>query len=218
VNVYDPGDKITFSYKLTHMPNFAPGDYKEKDLEFNYHDVEYHIRLKTNDQVKTILANYPVTDYQSYFDLPLSNGTYATLIPQLKNNLKGMSVKKGVDYLMIFTRYAFAYEPDKENFGKEKHLSAEQTLLYDHSDCEDRAALFYYLVKEIYNLPMIVLAYPHHLTIAVKFDKPVGTPILYNGSEYSICEPTPQVQDLPIGKISRDLRKSSYEVALVYNP
>ena len=218
VAVYDVGEKVTFSYRLTHLPNFAPGDYKEKDLEFNYHDVEYHIKLKTNDQVKTILANYPVTDYQSYFNLPLSNGTYASLIPQLKDNMKGMNVKNGVDYLMNFTRYAFAYEPDKENFGKEKHLSAEQTLLYDHSDCEDRAALFYYLVKEIYNLPMIVLAYPHHLTIAVKFDKPVGTPILYNGNVYSVCEPTPQAQDLPIGKVSQELRKTSYEVALVYNP
>lgn len=219
VGVEIPGDKITFSYKLTHLPNFEPGDYKEKDLEFNYHDVAYHIKVKTNDQVKTILANYPVTDYQDYFNLPLSNGTYASLIPQLKENLKGMSVKKGVDYLMRFTRYSFAYETDKDNFGKEKHLSAEQTLLYDHSDCEDRAALFYYLVKEIYKLPMVVLAYPHHLTVAVKFDKPIGhQQIDYKGSKYSVCEPTPQAQDLPIGKISHDLKTTPYEVVLAYNP
>ena len=218
VEVQVPGAVNTFSYKLTHMPNFEPGDYKEKDLEFDYREVTYHIKLKTNEQVKNILVNYPITDYTDYFNLPLSNGTYASLIPQLKENMKGMNVKNGVDYLMNFTRYAFAYEPDKENFGKEKHLSAEQTLLYDHSDCEDRAALFYYLVKEIYNLPMIVLAYPHHLTIAVKFDKPIGKPILYNGSEYSICEPTPQERDLPIGKMSRELKNSTYEVALAYNP
>ncbi|MEI2740451.1 MAG: hypothetical protein V9F01_16890 [Chitinophagaceae bacterium] len=60
-------------------------------------------------------------------------------------------------------------------------MSPEQTLLYEQSDCEDRAALFFCLVKEIYNLPMIVLAYPEHVTIAVKFNKPVGTPIIYNG-------------------------------------
>jgi hypothetical protein len=213
-----PGAKSCFSYRLTHMPNFSPADYKDKELEFNYRDVAYRIHLKTNDQVKTLLANYPVTDYKYYFDMPLSKGTYTSLIPQLQEHLKGMNVKDGVDYLMRFTRYAFAYEDDKDNFGKERHLSAEQTLLYDHSDCEDRAALFYYLVKEIYKLPMIVLAYPHHLTIAVKFDKPVGNAIDYNGSKYSVCEPTPQRADLPIGKTLPELRNSSYEVVLAYNP
>ncbi|MEJ7682224.1 MAG: hypothetical protein WKG06_31120 [Segetibacter sp.] len=103
-----------------------------------------------------------------------------------------MNQKNGVDYLMRFTRYAFPYEKDTENFGAEKRLSPEQTLLYDHSDCDDRAALFFYLVKELYNLPMIVLSYPEHISIAVKFDKSIGNPIVYMGNDYSICEPTPQ--------------------------
>jgi hypothetical protein len=30
---------------------------------------------------------------------------------------------------MRFTRYAFLYENDQDNFGKEKRLSPEQTLL-----------------------------------------------------------------------------------------
>ncbi|WP_315820150.1 hypothetical protein [Paraflavitalea speifideaquila] len=103
-----------------------------------------------------------------------------------------MSTKNGVDYLMRFTRYAFLFETDSKNFGTEKRLSPEQTLFYEQSDCEDRVALFFYLVKEIYNLPMIVLAYPKHVTIAVQFDKPRGKSIVYNGNKYSICEPTPQ--------------------------
>ena len=65
---------------------------------------------------------------------------------------------------------------------------------------------------------MIVLAYPKHLTIAVKFDKPIGKPILYNGMEYSVCEPTPQKKDLQIGQLSPLLRNSSYEVAYAYTP
>ncbi|EDM34037.1 hypothetical protein PBAL39_07035 [Pedobacter sp. BAL39] len=54
-----------------------------------------------------------------------------------------MRQKKGIDYLMRFTRYAFLYEDDSENFGKEKLLSPEETLFADHSDCDDRAALFF---------------------------------------------------------------------------
>jgi hypothetical protein len=216
VNV--PEASHAFSYKLTHLPGFTASDYEEKDLEFSYQDVNYKFRVKLNPNVKNIFANYPVADYELYFNMPMSSETYASLIPQLKENIRKMGTRQGVDYLMRFTRYAFLYQPDHDNFGKEKRLFAEQTLLYDGSDCEDRAALFFCLVKEIYHLPMIVLAYPDHVTIAVKFDKPIGTPIIYNGQRYTICEPTPQKEDVPIGKISKSLANTAYEVAYVYEP
>ena len=119
---------------------------------------------------------------------------------------------------MHFTRYAFLFEPDETAFGKEKRLSPEETLIYGQSDCEDRAALFFYLVKEIYNLPMIVLVYPKHVTIAVNLDKPIGKPIHYNGKTYSICEPTPQKEDLPMGKLAPELEHESYIIAYGYAP
>jgi len=218
IAIRTPDAQKAFSYKVTQLPGFSPGDYQEKDLSFNYYQTNYHFKIKLNPQVKTIFANYPVVDYESYFNIPLSNETYRSLIPILKNNTKSMTVKKGVDYLMRFTRYAFLFETDSKNFGKEKRLTPEQTLLYDNSDCDDRAALFFYLVKEIYNLPMIVLAYPKHVTIAVEFDKPVGKAILYNGARYSICDPTPQKQDLGLGEPLPELKKSPYEVVYAYQP
>ncbi len=208
----------SFSYKITRLPGFKPADYEDKDLQFNYRETNYHFKVKLNPQVKTIFANYPVVDYESYFNIPLSTETYSSLIPLLKKNIKGMNTKNGVDYLMRFTRYAFLFETDAVVFGKEKRLSPEQTLLYDQSDCEDRAALFFCLVKEIYNLPVIVLAYPDHVTIAVKFDKPIGTPIIYNGMKYSVCEPTPQKKDLAVGQLLPNLRKEAYEVVYAYTP
>ncbi|MCD6010264.1 MAG: hypothetical protein K0Q79_126 [Flavipsychrobacter sp.] len=213
-----PGAHNGFSYKLTQVPDFKPDNYYEKSLEFSYNDVNYHFKIKLNDEVNKMFKNYPVADYHLYFNAPLSRETYNSLIPQLKKNVKGLNVKQGVNYLMHFTRYAFNYAPDKDNFGAEKHLSPEQTLLYDRSDCEDRAALFYCLVKKIYNLPMIVLAFPNHLTIAVKFDKPVGNQVMYNGVAYSVCEPTPQAYDLPVGQLSPDLKSTPYQVAYAYDP
>ncbi len=210
-----PGAVKAFSYKLTSLPRFTSDDYSEKELAFNYQNVNYHFTVKLNAKIKSLFANYPVADYKLYFEMPLSNETYKSLIPQLKDNVRSMGTRRGIDYLMRFTRYAFLYQPDGKNFGKEKRLLPEQTLLYEGSDCEDRAALFFCLVKEIYNLPMIVLAYPEHVTVAVKFDKPVGTPILYKGQQYSICEPTPQKRDMPIGATPSGL---AYEVAYAYNP
>lgn len=213
-----PEARNSFSYKITHLPEFRATDYKEKNLSFNYNENEYNYKIKLNTQIQTLFINYPVVDYALYLNIPLSRETYYSLIPLLKKSVKGMTVKSGVDYLMRFTRYAFLFEPDTQVFGSEKRLSPEQTLFYDQSDCEDRVALFYCLVKEIYNLPMIVLSYPKHVTIAVQFHKPIGKPIVYNGNKYSICEPTPQKEDLMLGQMLPELNKAPYVISYVYNP
>ncbi len=207
-----------FSYKISQLPDFKSNTYAEKDIHFDYHENAYEFKIKINPQLNTIFANYPVVDFDSYFNIPLSKETYSSLILTLKSNLQGMSQKEGVEYLMDFTRYAFSYESDQDNYGKEKRLSPELTLLSDHSDCDDRVGLFFYLVKEIYNLPMITLLYPTHVTIAISFDKPVGKPIVYKGRKYSVCEPTPQYESLSIGQISSELRKIPYQVVYEYNP
>lgn len=207
-----------FSYKITQMPYFEAESYLTKNLQFRYRQKVYHFEVKLTPDVQTIFKNYPVVDFASYFNIPLSSYTYSSLIPSLKRNIAGMNQKRGIDYLMRFTRNAFLYEDDELNFGKEKRLTPEQTLFSEYSDCDDRVALFFYLVKEIYNLPMIALLYPTHITIAVQFDKAAGKPIIYNGKKYYVCEATPQKQDLKIGQIASDLKAVAYEVIYAYHP
>jgi hypothetical protein len=168
--------------------------------------------------LRNYLTNYPVTEYQNQFNIPLSIETKHTLISSLKEKTEGLSLKKGVEYLMYFTRNAFGFEKDSEYFGREKRLSPEETLLYNKSDCEDRAALFYALVKEIYHLPMIVIEYQDHITVAVKFDKPFGKIISFQNQLYTICEPTPQSVDLRIGQISPKYKREQYQIAFSYQP
>lgn len=218
IQINIPEAKHSFSYKVTRMPDFRPESYREKEVLFEYKQKAYHFQIKLNPEVENIFANYPGVDFESYFNIPLSHETYSSLIPVLKKNLEGMSQKKGIDYLMRFTRYAFLYQNDEENFGKEKRLSPELTLFSKYSDCDDRAGLFFYLVKEIYNVPMIALLYPTHISMAVQFDKPVGKSIIYNGQRYSVCEPTPQEQNLRIGQIPSNLQNAEYEVVYSYNP
>lgn len=218
LNLNIPEETRAFTYKVNQLPNFKHSDYIEKEIGFNYYENNYHFKVKLNPQIKTIFANYPAVGYDSYFNIPLSNETYQSIIPILKKNIRGMSIKNGVDYLMRFTRYSFLFETDMKTFGQEKRLTPEQTLISDQSDCEDRAGLFFFLVKEIYDLPMIVLSFPKHITIAVKFDKPIGKPIIYNGSQYSVCEPTSQRVDLNIGYMLPELTKTPYEIVYAYTP
>lgn len=208
----------SFSYQITRMPDFNPTNYNEKKIAFRYKMKDYHFDVKINPEVETIFKNYPGVEFSYYFNIPLTKETYSSLIPILKKNVDKMSQKKGVDYLMRFTRYAFLYENDNDNFGKEKRLSPEQTLFNTYSDCDDRAALFFYLVKEIYNLPMIALLYPTHVTMAVQFDKNIGDAIVYNGKSYTVCEPTPQVKDLRMGQLLPKLKKEQYQVVYAYDP
>ena len=211
-------DGKAFSYKLTNVPQFKPSDYKDKNISFDYGAATYHFKVKINEQVKSLYANYPTADYGLYFNAPMSKETYDSFMPKLKEITERMNRKQGIEYLMRFTRYAFLYSPDRESYGKEKRLSPEQTLLAETSDCEDRSALFFFLVKEIYNLPMIVLVYPGHVTIAVKLDKGRGKPIIYNGDKYFVCEPSPQAQDLSIGQVPRGINADAYEVVYAWKP
>lgn len=218
VMLSSPESDKTFSYKIHRLPDFQPEDYQEKGLRFSYENHDYYFKVKINPNIQTLFKNYPVLDYDFYLNMPLSGETYRSLIPTLKKNVRGLTTSNGVDYLMRFTRYAFLFQTDTEKFGEEKRLSPEQTLLFEQSDCEDRAALFFYLVKEIYNLPMIVLTYPGHVTVAVRFEHPIGTPVWYNGTQYSICEPTPQQQDLPMGELLPELRNQNFQVVYAYEP
>lgn len=218
VDVTVPGAERPFSYRVTRIPEFREADYAEKDIKFRYRNRNYDFKVKVNPELQNIFVNYPVVDYEAYFNIPVSTNTYNSFVPALKEAVKDMSQKKGVDYLMRFTRNAFTYETDQEAFGKEKRFSPEQTLLSDYSDCDDRAALFFYLVREVYNLPMIVLLYPTHVTIAVRFDKQRNKGIVYKNSRYEVCEPTPQEENLPVGKISQRLKHTPYQVAFEYHP
>lgn len=206
-----------FSYAVSSIPDLKKTN-SEKELNFTYNNSEYHFKIKLNPSISTYFRNYPSTDYEKHFNIPLSKETYNSLIPALKKYIRGMNVKSGVDFLMHFTRYSFLFKADTEKYGMEKINSPEMTLLSDYSDCEDRVSLFYCLVKELYDLPMIVVVYPKHVSIAVHFDKSFGKTIDYNGRKFTICEPTAQETDLRLGEAIPALANTPYQIAFAYEP
>lgn len=218
VNIEVANADKSFSYKINKIPDFKEKYINEKEVFFKYHKRMNSFKISIDVQMEILFNNYPAVDFDYYFNIPISTNTYNSLIPFLKDAVKKMSQKNGVDFLMHFTRNAFLYETDQQNFGTEKRLSPEQTLMNKYSDCDDRVSLFYYLVKEIYNLPMIVLLYPTHVTMAVELAKPIGNPIEYKGRKFTFCEPTPQKDNLPIGKLMDEYNGKEYKIAFEYLP
>jgi hypothetical protein len=97
-----------FTYKVTNLPEFNSKEYVEKDITFNYSQEEYHFHIKVNPEVKKLFTNYPVADYSSHFNIPLSKQTYNTLIPALKDIVGRMNTRNGIDYLMHFHQVCFS--------------------------------------------------------------------------------------------------------------
>lgn len=219
INIEEPKNSGNeFSFKINALPRFDKSTYINKEIVFQYKQYENKLNIKVNPTLVPYFNNYPVMDYENQFNIPLSKETYESLIPALKEKTKKLSVNKGVEYLMYFTRHAFLYERDTEIFGREKRLSPEETLINEKSDCEDRSALFYLLVKEIYNLPMIVITLPDHVTVAVKLNQVHRKSIIYKGASFTICEPTPQKKELKMGQTIANLTKGSYDVVYFYEP
>lgn len=207
-----------FTFKIDKLPSLAGQQYTYREFAFEYGNQKEHINVKLNNSLTNYFINYPVTDYMNQFNIPLSDETKKSLITALKDRTKKMSTRQGVEYIMYFTRYAFSFEKDTDGFGSEKRLSPEETLLYSKSDCEDRSALFYSLIKEIFNIPMIVLEYDDHVTVAVKLEKPLGKPIFFENEYYTVCEPTPQAVDLRLGEQLETRLSKPFEIAFAYHP
>ena len=209
---------MDFHYTMKTLPSFQSESYIEKNVSFIYKNENQEYNVLVNSEIQDYFTNYPVTEYRYQFNIPFSDITYNSLIPKLKAKLKNFSIENGVGYLMVFVRDGFQFETDTKLFGREKRLSAEETLAYNSSDCEDRSALFFLLVKELYNLPMAIVSYPEHVNVAVLLPKKNGKQILMDNLSLTICEPTPQKKKRGIGWMPREIRKQPYEIAYFYNP
>ena len=207
-----------FSFSIDRLPEFPEDAYRRKAFVFNVGHRREQLDVSLNIELPSLLRNYPVTDYRHHFNIPLSRETQATLVSQLRRKLERMNTPQGIEYLLQFTRHAFPFATDTEVFGREKRLSPEETLLYETSDCEDRAALFFYLVREIYDLPMVVLTFPNHVSVAVDLKENRGQVVRHDGREYTLCEPTPQRRDLKPGESLKGLHDAPFEVSYAYRP
>jgi len=204
-----------FSFYLKTLPKLKPL-IKAKNLNFACHGQKYSVAAKVDNTIINLMKNYPVIDEMEYLKIPLSGTLSSSLLPQLKEIIAGKSKKQALEIIVAFTRSAFTYKEDHEYFGKSKPMIADEVFFYPYSDCEDRSALFYNLVKELLDLPMIMMAYPDHLTIAVALQQPIGNPINYKGKKYYVCDPTGPSNSSEIGSVPRKYERKSFEILASY--
>lgn len=158
-----------------------------------------HIDIKFNSNLMNFYHSYPqshinndeMTKWTIYASTPISESVKKQLYPALRSKIEGKTETEAANILIGFVQTAFEYQLDEVVWGQDRPFFPEETLFYPFSDCEDRAALFSNLIRDLLGLDTVLLYYPGHLAMAVRFNSKVeGKTLLIDGNEYTYCEPT----------------------------
>ena len=185
-----PGATRVFDMNL-YSPLNIGDKYDARQFKFSFQNKDYSFALKYNVNSIDFYKDYPLCDLKVYFDAVMTPGAKESVFDALKPAIDGLSTADAVNLLLTFVQNGFAYKNDLDQYGKEKFDFPEEDFYYPYTDCDDRAVLFSYLVKELLGLKVIGVVYPGHVATAVSFpEEEAGDYLLYKGDKYVIADPT----------------------------
>ena len=146
------------------------------------------------DVPKSLMLFYksmPQCDYSVYVNAKVNPSVADRLLSSLAPVVEGKSETEAANLLINFVQTGFKYATDQEQFGYEKPFFVEELFYYPYCDCEDRAVLYSYLVRNLLKLDVVLLDYPNHIATAVCFNENVsGDFVTVEGKKYIVCDPT----------------------------
>ena len=151
------------------------------------------ITLPYNKSHIAYLDDVPMTVFPIYFVSPVSIEAQQVLQRTFNDMKSDYTPTQFIGMLLHFVQTGFDYQTDEEQFGYEKYFYPEEVIGYPYCDCEDRSALFAWLVQKYTNAKVIGLQYEGHVATAVYFGEDAnvkGDGFVYGGKKYYICDPT----------------------------
>lgn len=161
--------------------------------ELNIAKINDKLELPYNSAHIAYLNDVPMTVFPIYFASPLSIEAQRVFNEKLNAIKQEYTSVQFIDIILNFVQTAFDYKTDDQQFGYEKYFYPEEVIAYPYSDCEDRSALFAWLVTTYTDAKVIGLQYEGHLATAVCFGDDVnisGDMFSYAGKKYYVCDPT----------------------------
>ena len=179
-----------FTWQISKLPRLSAENATRTLKAQRYPEVQATVNVSKG--LVEFMKDYPrCNNWNAYALASLSEQAKEGLYPALQQNIKGKDKVEAVGILLDFVQTAFEYQTDEQQFGKERPLFGDETLLYPFCDCEDRSILFSVLVRELVGLDVVLLNYPEHLATAVRFDDDVkGDYMMIDGKRYVVCDPT----------------------------
>lgn len=205
-----------FTFQLSIFPILKP-QIEKKTLSFVYKGQNYTLEASMDRNLVRMLERHPLIDEREYLKAPMSEVLRSSLLPHLSQWIKGKTSTEALELITVFTRSCFKYKEDKEYFGRSKPMIPDELFFYPYSDCEDRTALYYMLVKELLGWPMLIIGFPDHLTIAVSIPDFDGDAIEYQGRKYYFCDPTGPANSAEIGRLPEEFIGQEYEILGQFN-
>lgn len=152
-----------------------------------------NITLPYNKAHMAYLDDVPMTVFPIYFQSPVAIEAQQVLQKKFNEMKNDYTPTQFIAMLLHFVQTGFDYKTDEEQFGYEKYFYPEEVIGYPYCDCEDRSAMFAWLVQKYTNAKVIGLQYEGHVATAVWFgdDAEVkGDGFMYGGKKYYVCDPT----------------------------
>lgn len=147
--------------------------------------------LPINQALIRFYGRYPQTSINVYASAQPEARFSKALATAVSDNLKGFPDVDAVNQLLAFVQTDFRYQTDITQFGYEKPFFCEENFVYGSNDCEDRAALFAYLVRSVLGKKVVLLEYPDHVSTAVRMDGEIkGDHVRIGNENYYVCDPS----------------------------
>ena len=188
----------------------------DKSRKLHLNKVNLDIELPYSTSHLRYYDEIPTTVFPIYFNTPISKEAEAVLTQTFNSLSKQYNKVQLVDIMLNFVQTAFAYKIDELQFGREKYFFPEETIGLPFSDCEDRSALFAWMVKRFVGYDVIGVLYADHLATAVCFGNDAqltGRSVNYNGRPYMVCDPT--YQNANIGTVMPKYANVNYEIVKI---
>lgn len=167
----------------------GPDAYTANRFSSQVFNCDFEVPL--NNALKLFYGRYPQTTVNVYAQSIPDRKFSDSLLGQLKAKIEGLDGMRAVNELLRFMQYDFSYKVDSQQFGYEKQFFCEENFMYEANDCEDRAILFSYLVRQLTEFKVVLLEYEDHIATAVDINAPCkGHYIRLAENKYYICDPT----------------------------
>ena len=159
---------------------------------FSMSDGKISLQGSVDEGTMEAIRRYPQMDIPFYAMSTIDSNFHRSLLTHVKEQIQGCSEKESVYRILHFVQYAFDYATDGEQHGYEKPYFIEENFYYPKNDCEDRAILFAFLVRNVLGLDVHLVQYPGHECTAVNFttSQMNGDGYMYKGKAFYICDPT----------------------------
>ena len=215
--VLRPGGRA-LSFDLSTLPQL-PARLSERVYAFEHAGERIELRGVCDLSVVAWMRDYPIIEEGKYVETGLSANTSERLYGELKPLLVGKTQREQLQLLASFTRGAFVYKEDAKSYGASKPMIADEVLHYPVSDCEDRSALYFALVRDLLCLPVLAIAYDDHLSIAVSSPELEGDNAFgYGGRTYHVCDPTGPANSAEIGSPPYGYARRRFTVVAAFSP